>query len=134
MLVDVEAEKNQHPKILLDPGPYSPRKKKKQQARLMTEFRMRVGDPNTGGVNRAKIITAYRQDALRCAVVLAEDEMMKVADIRSKAGVANAASILQKNHYAWFERTSRGVYCLTPPGREGLREYAEILSSLVKGG
>jgi len=132
MLVVMGTEKNQRTKILLDPGPYLPRKKKKQQTRLLTEFRMRVGDPNTGGVNRSKIITAYRQNALRCALVLAEDETMKVADIRSKANVANAASILQKNHYAWFVRVGHGVYCLTPLGREGLLDYAEILPSLIE--
>ncbi len=96
----------------------------------MKEFVAREGDPNTGGVTRTKIITAYRQDALRCALVLSKQKQMKVAEIKTTAGVLKAASILQKNHYNWFERTQRGVYCLTPAGHTGLQIYANVLASL----
>ncbi|MBT4042926.1 MAG: hypothetical protein HOK21_12195 [Rhodospirillaceae bacterium] len=117
-------------KILLDPTPYVPRKNKRRQTRLMNEFMARVGDPNMGGINRTKIITAYRQDALRCAVVLSGCDSMKVAEIKAAAGVPKAASILQKNYYNWFARTARGIYCLTPTGQQGLKTYAEALPAL----
>jgi len=116
-------------KTLLDPAPYVPRKNKRRQTRLMSEFIRREGDPNKGGINRTKIVTAYRQDALRCAVVLAKCDSMKVAEIKAAAGVSKTASIMQKNYYKWFERTARGIYCLTPVGREGLKFYAEALPS-----
>jgi hypothetical protein len=131
MLVEVGVENKQKIKILLDPSPYLPRNNKKRQTRLMMEFVRREGDPNTGGINRTKIITAYRQDALRCAVVLNQQEAMKVVDIKTIAGVQKAASILQKNHYNWFERTSRGIYRLSPAGQEGLKTFAEVLPSLM---
>ena len=45
-----------------------PRKRKLAIGRLLREFQHRVGDPNEGGSNRHKIMTAYRQDALRGSV------------------------------------------------------------------
>ncbi|MDP6564932.1 MAG: DUF2161 family putative PD-(D/E)XK-type phosphodiesterase [Alphaproteobacteria bacterium] len=131
MLVDPNPAHGRNATTLLDPAPYAPRKNKRRQTRLLTEFLAREGDPNTGGASRKKIITAYRQDALRVAVVLSRRKTMKVAEIRAAAGVHNAASILQKNHYDWFERTERGIYCLSPAGREGLRIHAEVLPSLA---
>ncbi|HEY9566769.1 MAG TPA: DUF2161 family putative PD-(D/E)XK-type phosphodiesterase, partial [Thalassobaculum sp.] len=47
----------------LDPVPYRPRPDKRRRARLLREFANRVGDPNTAGSTRVKIVTAYRQDA-----------------------------------------------------------------------
>ncbi len=130
MLVDPQGREGRQTKILLDPKPYAPRKNKRKQTRLMTEFAMRAGDPNTGGVTRTKIITAYRQDALRCAAALSGAQDKKVAEIRTETGVPRAASILQKNHYGWFERTGRGRYRLSPLGEESLELYAEVVSTL----
>ncbi|USG61979.1 DUF2161 family putative PD-(D/E)XK-type phosphodiesterase [Sneathiella marina] len=113
--------------VLLDPKPYAPRKSNARKTRLVAEFQRRKGDPNTGGTNRTKIMTAYRQDALRCAQALVTEKAMKVADIRKAAAVQNAASILQKNHYGWFERTARGIYCLTSAGHESLAANKEVL-------
>jgi len=129
--VDLARQDGQQTETLLDPAPYAPRKNKRKQTRLINEFTARVGDPNTGGINRTKIITSYRQDALRCAVVLAKHKDMKLADIRTVSGVAKAASIFQKNYYGWFERTGRGVYCLTPVGNEALKTYAEAITALT---
>ncbi len=103
---------------LLDPAPYAPRKNKRKETRLVAEFNRRAGDPNTGGSTRKTIVTAYRQDAMRCADLLKKNGPMKVADLRAQSGADNAASILQKNHYGWFERVSRGVYTLTEKGAE----------------
>lgn len=120
--------------ILQDPTPYIPRKNTRKSTKLITEFQNRSGDPNTGGVNRTKIMTAYRQNALRCAAILAIQDEMKVADIRESSGVLNAASILQKNYYEWFKRISRGVYSLTPTGHKNLSRNADVLPELVISG
>jgi len=116
--------------VLLDPAPYAPRKNSGRRTRLMAEFTSRAGDPNTGGTTRTKIVTAYRQDALRLAVALNEQSEMKVSDLRDQTGIAKTASILQKDHYDWFARTARGVYALTDAGVEALEVYADILPSL----
>ncbi|VAV97611.1 FIG00990273: hypothetical protein, partial [hydrothermal vent metagenome] len=116
--------------VHLDPLPYTPRKNTKRQGRLLREFELRVGDPNQGGVTRRSIITAYRQDALRCLQHLHENGPTKLADLRTATGVMRAAGILQDDHYGWFERVARGVYQITPKGTAALDEFAEALAAI----
>ncbi len=117
--------------VLVDPAPYRPRKNRRQRTILKKEFYTRVGDPNTGGSSQSKIITTYRQDALRCAATLQAHSSLPLNVIRDATGVVRAASILQNNHYGWFERVSRGVYALTGEGRAALTQYAEVVKQLV---
>ena len=127
LLVDIAAKSPRGVNVLLDPAPYQPRKNTGKQTRLQKEFIERVGDPNTGGQTKIKIITAYRQDAIRCAEVLSGGTALKVVEIKTATGVARTASILQKNHYGWFERVSRGVYQLTEHGEAAFRHYSGAL-------
>ncbi len=114
----------------LDPGPYAPRKYKKRRDLLLREFQNRVGDPNTGGQVKRKIITAYRQDALRIAMHIADAGSVKPSVARDDLGVAKAGVILQADHYGWFERVERGVYGLRPHGAEALETYADVVALL----
>lgn len=125
MLVDTAAALPERAvEIVVDPGSYRPRRDRKAYHRLATEFSKRVGDPNLGGVTRRTIVTAYRQDAIRCAEVLAAGAL-SVKMIRAEAQVDRAAAILQKNHYSWFERVARGTYRLTEQGRAGLQAHRD---------
>jgi hypothetical protein len=63
-------------------------------------------------------MTAYRQAALTCAAGLA-DGPARPRDLA--ALVPQASAILQRNVYGWFERVSRGLYALTPAGRDAIR-------------
>ncbi len=114
----------------LDPGDYQPRKQKRRIGRLLKEFERRVGDPNEGGTTGVKRMTAYRQDALRCAILLGRDGPTKAALVAKGANVARAAAIMRADHYGWFERVERGVYALTPKGVAGLDEHAEMVAVL----
>ena len=110
--------------VVLDPVPYLPRKNRHKAARMLGEHPRRVGDPNRGGSStRVPMMTAYRQEALRCAALLARGGPMKLADLRKAADVPNAARILQQDVYGWFERVERGVYGVTPKGRHGLEQF-----------
>ena len=110
--------------VVLDPVPYTPRRNKRKAGRMLGEHARRVGDPNVGGqAMRAPLMTAYRQQALRCAELLAANGPMKLAAMRSLADVPNVASILQSDVYGWFERVERGVYTITPKGRQGLQQF-----------
>lgn len=110
--------------VQCDPGPYAPRKSKKKQTRLLREFDRLQGDPNAGGATRYGIVTAYRQDALRCAAHLAEHGPSKGAIVARETGVAQATRLMADNHYGWFERVETGIYALTPQGAEGLKHWA----------
>ena len=110
--------------VQCDPGPYAPRKSKKAQARLLREFGRLEGDPNAGGATRHGIVTAYRQDALRCAAHLAEHGACRGAGVAKATGVATATRLMRENHYGWFEKVEKGVYALTDAGRDGLKHWA----------
>ena len=114
----------------LDPVPYKPRQNKRKRERLLQEFDHRVGDPNTGGSSGRWIMTAYRQDALRCADLLALQGPLKLATLREQSGVERAAKILQRDVFGWFERRERGVYEISPKGREALETHAEVVVRL----
>ncbi len=114
----------------LDPGPHRPRVAKNKKERLLREFARRVGDPMAGGTTKKPIMTAYRQDALRCAHILGAHGPTKVAELRAAAGVERAGQILLRDVYGWFERVERGVYGLTPRGEEVLRANAGQLDAL----
>jgi hypothetical protein len=111
--------------ILEEPVPYRPRQAKSRALRLLDEFARRIGDANVGGAVGVPLVTAYRQDALRCARALALGGPMRVGALRSAAEVPRAARILQRNVYGWFDRIERGTYRLTPEGDQALSRFAE---------
>ncbi len=116
--------------VVLDPAPYKPRPDKRKAGRLLGEHRRRVGDPNLGGsAMRAPLMTAYRQEALRCAALLAERGPLRVAVVRRDADAPRAGAILGDDHYGWFERVERGIYALTPAGRQGLVQHGIAVAS-----
>jgi hypothetical protein len=116
--------------ILEEPVPYRPRQAKSRALRLVDEFSRRIGDANTGGAVRVPLVTAYRQDALRCARTLALDGPMRVGALRAAAEVPRAARILQSNVYGWFHRIERGIYALTPEGDQALSRFADAVPAL----
>lgn len=110
---------------VLDPVPYRPRRNTRRAGRLLGEFARRSGDPNAGGsTRRVKLVTAYRQEALRVASVLQVRGTQRPAVLRIDAEAPNAARILQQDIYGWFERVERGLYTLTPAGAKALTVFA----------
>jgi hypothetical protein len=117
--------------VLADPAPYAPRQATKRKTALLKEFHRRQGDPNTGGSTRTKLMTAYKQDALRCLAHLKSSGPSRVADIRKTTKVDRTASILQSDYYGWFIRQSRGVYTLTDEGHSATKTFAESILNLT---
>ncbi|MGV6812163.1 MAG: DUF2161 domain-containing phosphodiesterase [Brevirhabdus sp.] len=103
----------------LDPGPYAPRKSPARAARLLREFEKREGDPNLGGT-RGGVMTAYRQDAMKCAAYLGEHGPTKGAQVAKATGVSRATRMMADNHYGWFKRVEKGIYDLSANGRKAL--------------
>lgn len=116
---------------VLDPAPYRPRSNKERRKRLLREFAERVGDPEAGGSASRKRLTAYRQDALRCARELAQGGVLKLSVVRERAEVQRAGPILRDNHYGWFDRVKTGHYELTPQGQRDLVEWSDALETLA---
>ena len=116
--------------ILEEPVPYRPRQAKSRALRLLDEFARRIGDANVGGAVGVPLVTAYRQDALRCARALALGGPMRVGALRSAADVPRAARILQRNVYGWFDRIERGTYRLTAQGDQALSRFAKVIPAI----
>lgn len=111
-----------HVDVIVSPEAPMPRRDKRRRSRLVAEHNKRLGDPAVGGGSRAPIMTAYRQQALTCAALLATGPQ-RPRDL--KAHAPDAARILQRNVYGWFERTGRGVYALTDAGHEALARWPQ---------
>lgn len=130
LIVDVTDKGSPCVEPHVDPAPYRPRKSRGRRERLLKEFATRVGDPNIGGANGRPVVTAYRQDALRCADALARKGPLVLSELRAQTGVARAASIMQRDVYGWFERVERGVYAISPRGHAELEIFADVVKSL----
>lgn len=117
--------------VHVDPGPYRPLASVQKKARLLKEFAKRVGDPNRGGATRQGLITAYRQDALRCLIYLDSNGPTKAALVASETQVETARRIMADDHYGWFERVKTGIYDITPKGRDALKQYQSQVDILA---
>ena len=122
------------PKVLLDATPPStkkmPRIDRKRRNRILHEIQNRTGDYNVGGCTRTKIVTAYREAALRIARQLKANGPSRVRTLAQESESKKTSSILLKNYYGWFERVGRGVYHLTTQGVTGLETYSYVKPSV----
>ena len=110
MAVNVQSRRVE---VLAEAGPYRPRRDTGRRLRLLNEHARRNDNPSAGGSARQPIMTAYRQRALACAASL-RGKAERPRETRDTA--PDAARILRRNVYGWFERTERGVYRLTAAG------------------
>ncbi len=118
---------------VLDPAPYRPRPDASRRKRLLKEFAERIGDPEAGGSTSRQRLTAYRQDAIRCASQLANGGVQKLSLLRERAGVTRAGAIVRDNHYGWFDRVKPGHYDLTPKGRHELLHWSDLQQGPHRG-
>jgi len=108
----------------VDPVPYRPRRRVASLTRLLGEYARRIGDPNRGGVTRTPIVTAYRQEALRCAMLIERGGQASLKALRETGLVPNASRILQRDVYGWFRRLQRATYALTERARQDIGRFA----------
>ena len=79
---------------------------------------------------RRGLITAYRQDALKCVQLLRKHGPTKASEVATKTGVEKARRLMADDHYGWFNRVRTGVYALSPRGVVAVAEYAEAIAAL----
>jgi hypothetical protein len=111
--------------VLVEPVPWRPRRDAKRRSRIVEEHRRRRGDPAMGGSTRQPIMTAYRQQALACALALARGPA-RPRDL--KPNLPDAPAILLRNVYGWFVRVERGVYGLSEAGKAALIRWSSHVS------
>jgi hypothetical protein len=69
-------------------------------------------------------MTAYRQEALRCALLIDRGGHASLRALRATGLVPNAARIMQRDVYGWFSRVERATYRLTDRARHDLASFA----------
>ena len=88
---------------------------------LLAEFAGRNFDDNVGGSTKTKLLTAYREKALKVACALEVVGQGQAPALRRDFGCPdNTYSILNMNSYFWFKKVAKGVYELSDVGKKAL--------------
>jgi hypothetical protein len=106
-------------------------RRKAGASKLLKEFTARSGDYNIGGSTKRKLITAYREKAIQCALALDIHGPSSPRQVRDWTHCPSAGSLLRNNPYGWFNRLTKGIYGITPSGKAALQHYAEVTTVWV---
>jgi hypothetical protein len=101
-------------------------RQKTKATKLMKEFAARSGDYNVGGSTKRKLVTAYREKSIQCALALACHGPSAPRQIRDWTNCPTAGALLRQNYYGWFRRLTKGVYELTPGGHAALQLFGDV--------
>ncbi|TVX96500.1 DUF2161 domain-containing phosphodiesterase [Cohnella terricola] len=101
-------------------------RRKTRAAKLLKEFDARSGDYNVGGSTKRKLITAYRERSIQCALALACHGASAPRQVRDWTNCPTAGVLLRQNVYGWFNRIGKGMYELNAAGEMALKEYADV--------
>lgn len=116
--------------IKLEPSPFdrvkSMKQSKKRRERILAEMAGRSGDHNIGGVNKTKIMTAYKERCIHIACCLERNGPLSPKILRAMGTGDKTLSILNKNYYGWFERVKRGTYSLNETGKKELLLHEDL--------
>lgn len=108
--------------VILEPENERKTKSFRRKKALESEFEGRSGDYNKGGVNKTKIITAYREKSIEILCLIAKRETVTNSELKEMGYSNKAFDILRKNFYGWFERVGRGEYGISACGIEALED------------
>jgi hypothetical protein len=116
--------------VLVEPGPWRPRRDPKRRSRLVNEHRRRIGDPATGGTTKVPIMTAYRQQA-------PVDFVVWPLTVSLAALCGRDVGIRPRAHDDWTERLALWAALIGPPSTmktpalaEGTRVLTRIAAKL----
>lgn len=106
---------------------------KKRRKAILNEIHERSAEYNIGGSNRKKLLTSYRETAIKIAAVLSLYGPCRVKFIKETAELTDKAGrILIDNHYGWFKREEHGVYSLSQKAIPDLLEFSELFEYYKK--
>ncbi len=115
---------------VLAPEPYDLEKSRKAQGKrrlaLFRELEGRSLDGNLGGSRGRRLLTAYREEALKALAFLSLKGSAAPRDLKA---LGLNPRLFQDNYYGWFRKESRGVYQADPGSRESWQEYESLLEN-----
>lgn len=102
---------------------------KKRREYIDKEYNQRTEDRNSGGINKTKIVTAYREASVLALCHMEAFDTLKVGDIKRLGYMDKVKNALNSNAFGWFEKAGRGVYGMSVKGVEALddEEYRELI-------
>ncbi len=107
--------------VVLEPSDSLAWKNRKKKERLQAELENRQLDTNVGGMNRRKIMTAFREKSIRLACILEREGQVSTVSLRER-GLEDCVVLLSRNYDKWFKRVEKGVYALSETGKEALEK------------
>lgn len=128
LMLVITSGKRQGVEVAVAPCPYRAKRKTRVRKAILREVAGRSEDFNQGGSAGVKLLTAYRESAIRIAVYLQETGPLSAKKLRGFGTCDNTHSILYNNHYGWFSRVSPGVYGLSDLGLAELANYPELVA------
>lgn len=134
IFVDVERASIE---IMLEPKEYDMVKAKKssynrkKRKAVETEISKRKTSRNKGGSFQKKLVTSYREDALRLLYLSSINNYISPKDGVS-IGIINSSRILNNNHYGWFDKVERGKYKISNKGLKEYEDFKEVIEELNK--
>lgn len=97
----------------------------KKANQLKKEIKGRTID-SIGGTAKKTINTAYRERCIRIACILESAGPLRATDLVKTYGCeSDAHSILRSNFQGWYIKVSRGLFNISPLGREFLEKNAD---------
>ncbi len=116
--------------VILEPADSMVRKNRRKREGLQTEIDNRRLIENMGGMTRKKIMTAYREKSIELCCLIEPSGCISLKDLRELGKEDKYAVMLRRNVYHWFVRLEKGVYGLSPEGKEALflEEYARAVA------
>lgn len=108
---------------------------KRKKGLIEKEISKRSADFNVGGATKIKLVTAYREQAIKLACLL-YNATATLADLRILMDNPKIEYMLRRNQYNWFERCGRAVYRLSEEGYRFFNnvppEFSEVVNHYAK--
>ncbi|MGL4791275.1 MAG: DUF2161 family putative PD-(D/E)XK-type phosphodiesterase, partial [Anaerotignaceae bacterium] len=122
--------------IVLQPLALRKTKSTKKRTMVNKEFNNRTTQLNKGGVNKTKIITAYRELSIELLCVGKKFETLTYKQLKEMGYDKKVTSILYKNYYGWFEKVGKAEYIVSNIGKEALldEKYNILINYYEKEG
>jgi hypothetical protein len=131
-LLFVSLEPDRDPvEVVLHPLPLARRRKAAARRAVLEEVGQRSADYNTAGSTRRKLMTAYREQAIRIACLLSVHGESSPKALRALGTGPKTQSILYHNVYGWFQRVGAGAYRLAARGTREIGAYPELRSRFL---
>jgi len=112
--------------IVFHPVAFQRRKLSSRKRAVISEVMNRSRNLNVGGVNKQKIVTAYKENAIQIACYLDNLGATTPKKLRSLGTGKKTLSILSNNFYGWFQRIDRGIYDINAKGKKEILNFAGL--------